>query len=167
MAPPLGNHHAQKWAPEHDASLRKLKMDGYSGSQAAAALNDEFKTIYSRNAVIGRLHRLGLTDRTTRFIPRIVKPRRYEQPHPSWAKRKPALSMAQIIELRCTEVVPRGISLIDLEPNECRYPYGDGPFVFCGHPALECSSYCAVHHALCWDKPKPSKERYLVQRAAA
>lgn len=30
----------------------------------------------------------------------------------------------------------------------CRYPHGDGPFLFCGAP-VEHGSYCAEHNAVC------------------
>lgn len=39
--------------------------------------------------------------------------------------------------------------LLDLESGDCRYPFGDGPIVFCGHPAVDGSSYCLPHKILC------------------
>jgi hypothetical protein len=52
-------------------------------------------------------------------------------------------------------------SLIDLEPNECRYPYGDSDFKFCGAPQhihvlngkMVQSSYCKEHRLLCTVEP--------------
>jgi hypothetical protein len=40
-------------------------------------------------------------------------------------------------------------TLIDLEPGDCRYPFGDGPIVFCGSNAVAGSSYCLPHKILC------------------
>jgi GcrA cell cycle regulator len=44
------------------------------------------------------------------------------------------------------------ISLIELGPNDCRYPYGgekDGEAItFCGHPKVPGSSYCVPHFHL-------------------
>jgi len=44
------------------------------------------------------------------------------------------------------------LSLIDLEPGDCRYPYGgdeDGEAItFCGHPRRQGSSYCTPHFHL-------------------
>jgi GcrA cell cycle regulator len=55
-------------------------------------------------------------------------------------------------KLRCVEVNPRHLSLVDLEPGDCRYPYGgeeDGDVItFCGHPQREGSSYCVPHFHL-------------------
>jgi hypothetical protein len=40
-------------------------------------------------------------------------------------------------------------TLLDLEPGDCRYPFGDGPIVFCGSNAVAGSSYCLPHKILC------------------
>ena len=44
----------------------------------------------------------------------------------------------ETLNLRCVEIVPRHLSLIDLEIRDCRYPYGrdeEGQAItFCGHP---------------------------------
>ncbi len=54
-----------------------------------------------------------------------------------------------MLQLRCVAITPRHLALIDLEPADCRYPYGGGaegePITFCGHPRREGSSYCASH----------------------
>jgi GcrA cell cycle regulator len=61
----------------------------------------------------------------------------------------PGFERAQMTRLRCVEVVPRHLNLIDLEYGDCRYPYGgdeEGEAItFCGHPRRRGSSYCAPH----------------------
>jgi GcrA cell cycle regulator len=56
------------------------------------------------------------------------------------------------VELRCVGISPRLLSLVELEPGDCRYPYGgdkdDEPIAFCGHPRRPGSSYCAPHFHL-------------------
>lgn len=42
-------------------------------------------------------------------------------------------------------VEPRHVALLELEQHQCRWPYGDGPYTFCGHDALPVSSYCEYH----------------------
>nr|WP_276519556.1 GcrA family cell cycle regulator [Bradyrhizobium elkanii] len=58
-------------------------------------------------------------------------------------------------QLRCAAVVPRHLSLLDLKPGDCRYPYGgdsDGEtMTFCGHPCRSGSSYCTPHFHLSRD----------------
>ena len=48
------------WAPEHSDALRELLAHRLSFSEVAAAINEKFKTAYSRNAVLGRARRMGL-----------------------------------------------------------------------------------------------------------
>ena len=35
----------------------------------------------------------------------------------------------------------------------CRWPYGNGPFTFCGHPVALHKVYCANHAAVAFQKP--------------
>jgi GcrA cell cycle regulator len=55
-------------------------------------------------------------------------------------------------KLRCVEIDPRHLCLLDLERGDCRYPYGgdeEGEAItFCGHPKRPGSSYCAPHFHL-------------------
>lgn len=44
-------------------------------------------------------------------------------------------------------------TLVELEDNDCRFPFGEGPFLFCGDPVQGKSSYCAHHHAICYSPP--------------
>jgi hypothetical protein len=50
------------WLPEHDEALMRHFSCGLSFAQISARLHAEFelKAPYSRNACIGRAHRLGL-----------------------------------------------------------------------------------------------------------
>jgi GcrA cell cycle regulator len=36
-------------------------------------------------------------------------------------------------------------SLLDLAPDECRFPFGDKPFTFCGCRAVTGLPYCVGH----------------------
>lgn len=51
------------WTEEHDALLRKFWKEGLSCSQTARALINEGCPPRTRNAIIGRVHRLGLPRR--------------------------------------------------------------------------------------------------------
>lgn len=126
----IGNVNAVKWTPEHDAMVRELRNIGYSGSQISAALNLEFKTAYSRNAVIGRMNRLGLCEKMVKA------------PKPEPRPRAPRIAA---VKRPVHFGAPLHLSLIELEPDQCRWPYGDGPFTFCGCTVLTDSSYCPMH----------------------
>lgn len=147
-----------KWTADEDQALKKLYEAGYSCSQIAVDMGNSL----TRNAIIGRVHRLGLPlrgqvrgaahpktnvqrVRAARRKTEVVKIVRANKNGDLRLFVSPTLELA---ELRCVEVLPRNISLADLEPGDCRYPYGDGPFTFCGHSGMEGISYCGPHFAL-------------------
>ena len=51
------------WPPEHSDALREYHAKGMSYLEIAKALNANFNTRYSRNAVLGRSKRMGLGGR--------------------------------------------------------------------------------------------------------
>ena len=169
------------WAPEHSQALREYLAKGMSYSEIADAINSRFGTAYTRSATIGRGRRLGLPApgrpedgpkrppkaKTPRLkAPRLKAPRskapRLEAASPQQlherrsAELSPpppaALERTEAVALRCVGITPRLLSLVELEPGDCRYPYGgdkDGEAItFCGHPRLAGSSYCAPHFHL-------------------
>lgn len=123
----------------------------------------------SRNACIGRARRLGLSK--AKVV--LSDAERMKRKHANYTrnnrqraeKRKTdqifiGCGVAQKVyaiklpTVRQVDVEPRHIKLLDLEPNDCRYPYGDHEVTFCGHPQANGSSYCLKHFDLCWVEPK-------------
>jgi GcrA cell cycle regulator len=162
------------WSPQHSEVLREYLARGMSFSAIAKALNARFNTSYSRNAALGRAKRMGLskpsppTNLPTRWPRRrrgkaagLQKPR--ERHAPEFITRIPRFKQTQAPKLRCVELVPRHLSLLDLEASDCRYPYGgeaDGEAItFCGHPRREDSSYCTPHFHLTRAPFTPSERR--------
>jgi len=149
------------WAEEHSQALREYLQKALSFSEIANAINARFNTDYSRSAAIGRARRLGLSSPARPDRP--VRPKR-QQPNPARLKKmrvrvlaeprpRPAvLERAAALQLRCVGIVPRHLSLLELEDGDCRYPYGgdaEGEAItFCGHPRREGSSYCVSHFHL-------------------
>jgi GcrA cell cycle regulator len=163
------------WPPEHSRALRDLHAKDMSYGEIAKEMNARFGTSYTRNAVLGRGKRMGFV------APEAAKGR---QP-PRWLAAKveqvqacstdqsrapslapPLLPPAEPVQLRCVGVSPRLVSLLDLEPGDCHYPYGgdtDGdPIVFCGHPRQAGSCYCTPHFHLTRN-PEGWIERPLTQ----
>ena len=157
------------WTPEHSDALREYFARGLSYSEIADAINVKFQTAYSRNAALGRAKRMGLAgpDRRddlpkhwptlppkAKTPPRLHRlPERHVPEHvPEFMRPMPVFKRAEVKKLRCVEVVPRHLNLIDLEGGDCRYPYGgdeEGEAItFCGHPRRRGSSYCAAHFYL-------------------
>ena len=154
------------WRRIRDA-LREYLAKGMSFAEIADALNAKFGTAYSRNAAIGRARRMGLS------VPRAARGQRLAlaeaadaagQSRRGWRTPRERLrsglpaaddrhfERAERARLRCVEIMPRHLALVDLEANDCRYPYGgdeEGDAItFCGHPRHEGSSYCVSHFHL-------------------
>src|SRR4051812_39520699 len=157
------------WAPAHSDALREHRAKGLSFSKTAEAINLKFNTCYSRNATVGRARRLGLAgpDRPEARPP--AKPPRMhkledirsaESKSPEFRRPASAFENAGPAKLRCVEIEPRHLSLIELADGDCHYPYGgdeEGEAItFCGHPKRPGSSYCAPHFHLSRNPQAPS-----------
>lgn len=151
------------WAPEHSDALRDCLSRGMSYGQAADAINARFGTEFSRSAAIGRAKRLGLkTAAACKTFPRPWRPARWGEPaskapqemaRPAGSAGVPtSAQLVKPVKLRCVGIRPRLLAFADLEPGDCRYPYGgekEGEtYAFCGHPRMPHSSYCRPHHVL-------------------
>jgi GcrA cell cycle regulator len=150
------------WAPAHSDALREYLGHGMSHSEIAQAINAKFNTAYSRNAVIGRAKRMGLAgadrpDDAPKPPPKARQPSLHKQRErhaAAFMRPVPVFEPVETRELRCVEIVPRHVLLLDLEPGDCRYPYGgdeEGEAItFCAHPRRPGSSYCTPHfHLTC------------------
>jgi len=160
------------WPEEHSRALREYLEKGLPFSRIANAINARFNTAYSRNATIGRARRIGLSGPKraedsarpkSRPKPRLARLRKMRARLAAKSRTKPAvLKRARALKLRCVGIVPRHLSLLELEPADCRYPYGgeaEGEAItFCGHPSREGSSYCVVHFHLT-SSPGTASER--------
>lgn len=162
-------HLGTNWTPELVEKLKDLHAKDLSCSQIAA----EMAIGITRNAVIGKLHRLGLTNTRPRTasqrvvvnstvikkINRIVRA----------SSNSDKMRLIEGIEtdpppLRCVEIEPRRLAFADLQPGDCRYPEGEGQITFCGHPKLPKGSYCAAHHALTHTRPRILSKAIAEQR---
>jgi GcrA cell cycle regulator len=140
--------------------LRSCMTAGLTCSQIAAQIG------VSRNAVIGKIHRLGLSPgrrpaapaqpkrtapmrgrrpptRITRILRAFADAGQTVVPFPS-AVEEPLIDNA----LRC--------SLLDLEGGRCRWPLSDpgkADFGFCGHEAIAGISYCVGHARIAYRLP--------------
>lgn len=140
--------------------LHELKL---SCTRIGDKLTSEFNSRFTRNSVIGKIHRLGLPPNRPNFQeggarqPRVRKPARGGT---NVVRRAPKFNPQPFLA-RDIEAAPRHVSLADLEAGECRFPYGDGPFTFCGCEAIPGKPYCLPHHALTWTRdrtPLPSSQ---------
>jgi len=157
-----------KWTETRVELLTKLFSDGCSGSQIAAELGG-----VTRNAVIGKLHRLGLKRvRKLSEKPWIAAGvsdrtwyRRKHQQSSQWQggasadkpayrrnRSAPAHSFEAVtIGDEATDIAPEVIAdpvtLLELSDHHCKWPVDrDGePMMYCGAGTVLGFSYCARH----------------------
>jgi GcrA cell cycle regulator len=155
------------WTGPRIEQLTKLAL---AGKMSAAQIANELGGC-SRNAVLGKIHRLRLIFTKPDTPPRVRREPKlriaYVNGHSNQMRITEWIPADQV-ELRCAEIVPRNLALEALEPNDCRFPYDDGPFTFCGHPQREGSSYCTAHYSLTrvCTRPVLSREEILAKRNA-
>jgi GcrA cell cycle regulator len=160
------------WTEERIEKLKALHARKLSCSMMASELGG-----VTRNAVIGKLHRLGLSNaystvhrdnqygrkprpkKENRKTIRIVRANGNSNQH-----RVMESAETDLAALRCVEVIPQHIALLDIQPHHCRYPYGESPFTFCGHTILDGRSYCGPHYALSIRAPRPISPAVQEQR---
>ncbi len=125
------------WTDDRVALLKKLWGEGKTAAEIAKELGG-----VTRNAVIGKAHRLKLSNR----VSPIQQNKKPVAPKPQ--TQIPTKAQLKQI-LRYTEQENRErIPLTDLKAGACRWPIGDPReknFGFCGHSAISGLPYCLEH----------------------
>jgi len=163
--------------------LRQLWLDGKSASQISTQLGHGV----TRNAVIGKVHRLGLAGRakapsSAAAPPRAASaPRMSPRPAPSGARAavrgatalalsaEPALDTRPVFQ-EDDIVVPMSlrVTIVDLKEAMCRWPLGDptsSDFRYCGSPAAS-GPYCAHHGRLAYQPVQDRRRERERERRA-
>src|SRR5262245_25245774 len=157
------------WNDERVDVLKKLWSDGLSASQIASRLGG-----VTRNAVIGKVHRLGLSGRATtsrmKSHPRVRTQvaKRLAKPRLGGAIGNPAyrnllLGDGEPYVPPAEEVViPIGERkyIQTLTDACCRWPIGDPQqpdFHFCGRKKIPGLPYCEVHARRAFQPPQPRR----------
>jgi GcrA cell cycle regulator len=155
---PAGNSIAPSnatWTPERIEQLRACVGSGMTCSQIAAAIG------VSRNAVIGKIHRLGLSSgRPAGASARANCPPRARHSRGPTQRRllRLAYARAPLDEILSGIVVisTHPCSLIDIDAHQCRWPIGDPAstnFLFCGNDAIAGFTYCLGHARMAYRAP--------------
>lgn len=173
------------WTDERVETLKKLWQEGLSASQIAGRLGE-----VTRNAVIGKVHRLGLSGRATTSRIKTMRPRksvartrrqrvlRFAHPglmardgmgaeiSPDGAYRAPVEELVIPLEERK--------SILTLTDVSCRWPIGDPQledFHFCGRDKMMGLPYCEFHARRAYQPAAPRRRdsnqtREMAQLAA-
>ena len=147
------------WSSERIELLKRCFHAGLSCSQIAREIG------VTRNAVIGKMNRLGLS-RPRDVIGRQLERRRAARPaHPktprTWRPKRPRLNIFAQHEMLIAafpgpqphgEDIPiyngRGCTLLELSQGKCRWPIsnpGAEDFCFCGNEPVKGLPYCLGH----------------------
>lgn len=148
------------WTNERVDLLKRLWSEGLSASQIAAELGG-----VTRNAVIGKVHRLGLSGRA-KAASAPAKPRRSR---PAASPARPTAAAPRTIGATALKAEAAPVAAVQAEPapvtelvipndqratilqlNErtCKWPIGDpsrDDFYFCGRNSDPGTPYCAHH----------------------
>lgn len=146
------------WDDERVELLERLWGEGLSASQIASKMGG-----VTRNAVIGKVHRLGLSGRATP-----AKPQRgcgLDHAGEDFVARRREPSMKPIVpepEFAAPLVLESGdrTTVPTLKTNMCKWPIGDparDDFHFCGQPTSTGKSYCAYHARLAFQPAQPRR----------
>lgn len=166
------------WTDERVELLKKLWSEGLSASQIAAQLGS-----VTRNAVIGKVHRLKLSSRGRST----AAPARQKKPTMGATASKSTSRAASVTRTVTTSIganalqaqfdtdpvvryqaqpsenvvvpISRRLQLVQLSENTCKWPNGDPlteDFSFCGNDAGDSGPYCGYHAKIAF---QPASER--------
>ena len=146
------------WTPEREEKLKELWNKGHTASQIAELLGDT-----TRNAVIGKAHRLNLKARAT--SKRISTNPKVKDENNVDAKRGKISRKSRFKSLLLDKNFEpeKPTSLENLSEKTCKWPIGhpdEENFYFCGRtPELD-FPYCKLHVLFAF-QPKGQKEDLL------
>ena len=130
------------WSEDLVEALSRLWKAGLSATEIRAQVPGINQ--FSRNAVLGKLSRLGLLRTVRQKVGKPPRPKR--QPR----RIKPRETIFTIPVESTDDPLPEElVSFVDLEPWQCRYPFGEDPILFCGRPQ-HYRSYCLTHARTCY-----------------
>jgi GcrA cell cycle regulator len=173
------------WTDDRVELLKKLWTEGLSASQIAGRLGAGV----TRNAVIGKVHRLNLSGRAQQ--PRAAAaraPRKQREPslpggHGNGRPSMPSTGSAALKPMPRAEAQPRPqalpepqpvrlvdlakggrVTILHLSEKTCKWPIGDPgaeEFCFCGHGPREGSPYCEYHARLAYQPLQDRRNRRM------
>jgi len=170
------------WTDERIALLKKMWKEGKSAAEIAKTLGKGV----TRNAVIGKAHRMGLSGRPSPIKKPAAAPKKEKEAAPkkeaspfkeSRKQQAPANSPGgakinaaiakEVEELKKIgkEILPLdgGVALIDLTERMYKWPIGDpreADFTFCGRGIRVGTPYCPDHAAMAYQTSSRSRNAH-------
>lgn len=158
-----------EWTPERTNALMALWDEGLSTAEIGRRLG------VTKNAVVGKVHRLGLPKRGSPInqertrTPRTSTPRAPAQRRaaPAAVHTKPKSAVPAVVVPVAPRKPAKLVSLSGLTSDMCSWPIGDPTsedFAFCGHEAVPGKPYCLEHCGMAY--VKVSRDRSKDSQAA-
>ncbi len=154
------------WTDERIAQLKA----GWEGGMTASQIAEQLGEGVTRNAVIGKAHRLGLEAR-----PSPVKAGEEAESTPVAAAAAPSAAPSVVAHAPAAPAAPRPVakkpgrtgktaktSLLDLNEKVCKWPIGhpgDSDFHFCGKASQAGFPYCTEHCLIAYQAQLPRRDR--------
>ena len=178
----IGKEEVMSWTEERVERLRKLWLEGLSASRIAAELAGGV----TRNAVIGKVHRLGMSGRVK--APTAIPETARRPSKPSADPRGQPLHHAASMPMRGNlavalqsrpmpapqpyrssgdNVVPmaEAVTIMELRESMCRWPVGDpssSEFRYCGGKApIGDGPYCTFHSRMAYQPTQDRRARKI------
>jgi GcrA cell cycle regulator len=133
------------WTPDQIGQLTRLWSEGLSTAEIGKRLG------ISKNAVVGKAHRLHLNSRPSPIKRVGPRPAVVRQPHV-----RPAAAPAVASSAPAPQPTP--VRVVELSSQACRWPIGhpgEENFHFCTSRAIQGKPYCVEHSAVAYVKAKP------------
>ena len=144
------------WTYERIEKLKQLWEEGLTASRIAAELGD-----VTRNAVIGKAHRLGLSGRMASKSSNngisIIRKKRL-----NLAKSQKVIDISPVIDEPMNPT-----SFQDIKDGLCRWPLGEpeeSDFMFCGRNTKEGVVYWQAHHKQAYQPLSKVRERKRIKK---
>ena len=137
------------WTDERVALLKKMWGEGKSAAEIAKELGG-----VTRNAVIGKAHRLKLSNRVSPIQQNTKKPVRAVE------EIKPVIKKQEREAVPSRPIKVKAVSMVELREKMCRWPIGDpkdAAFHFCGCSTVAGLPYCGDHAKMAYQAATRSR----------
>lgn len=152
---------------DHDANALRIMWE--EKKLTSGQIESEFMGRYTRNAIMSKVRRMGLSSRP-RVIPSITKKvKKARDKKPKSSLRRTPIDATTFTNALPPHLRPDPLNLHigdvwnqvhdnppvgQMERTGCKWPIGDDrPYLFCNHEIQDGSPYCPHHHSLAHRKP--------------
>jgi GcrA cell cycle regulator len=158
-----------------------LRARGLSRRVITDTINAQTGSTFTKNAIFGKIDRLFTAARPVKTEEEKAALLLARRERDKLKKREARLKVKAPVDMNrrraaigridpepyvcqpAPDVTPLHIDMEGLGDSNCHWPYGDGPFTFCGHQALAKLPYCAKHCRIAYRPMTSRKEpgRYV------